>query len=370
MLLGVVLHTSLIYGPSIKEFWNVQDLYTNNIIFDIAALFIHLFRIPVFFVLAGFFSALLSYQKGKIPMLINRFKRILLPALCFNFLLWPLMALSHWFAVSKMYPTQDIFSVLGYKNELWTFLFPANSFNLWFLYYYFYLAVLTGITQRYLVISQQLINRIIDFIIPICKILILRIILFSLPIFLLLIFFNIEWIETPPQLLIDVPSFILYAIYYIMGWVLFTKKQLFYYLSDRAVWILMIGLLLFLAKLLTINDAHFYLSACINASFSMSMVLGLIGMAYKSITYYNRYIRYLSDASYWIYLIHVPILITLSGILYNINLNVFVKFSLVLIGTYSIALLSYQLVVRSSFIGQFLNGRRVIRPNHKLNNST
>ena len=60
MLLGLVLHASLAY-VNIK-FWPVLDVYSHPI-FDGLLHFIHGFRMPLFFVLSGFFAAMTFRKK-------------------------------------------------------------------------------------------------------------------------------------------------------------------------------------------------------------------------------------------------------------------------------------------------------------------
>ncbi len=57
MLLGLVLHTALNYMvfPN-ADSWPYKDAQTSTA-FDILVAFIHAFRMPTFFVIAGFFAA-------------------------------------------------------------------------------------------------------------------------------------------------------------------------------------------------------------------------------------------------------------------------------------------------------------------------
>ena len=64
MLLGLVLHSAVNYvvfplGPA----WPYKDPATSTV-FDILVFVIHLFRMPVFFVAAGFFAAMLMERDG------------------------------------------------------------------------------------------------------------------------------------------------------------------------------------------------------------------------------------------------------------------------------------------------------------------
>lgn len=69
--------------------------------------------------------------------------------------------------------------------------------------------------------------------------------------------------------------------------------------------------------------------------------------------------RYLADASYWIYIVHLPLVIVGQILVVNETWPWFVKFGAVVGGTMAISLLSYELLIRHSFVGGWLNGRRV-----------
>src|SRR4051812_28905108 len=77
MLLGIVLHASLSFFPS---FWMVTDRRQDpgfGIIFSA----IHGFRMPLFFVMSGFFSAMLLSRRGREALVKHRFRRVFLPLL-------------------------------------------------------------------------------------------------------------------------------------------------------------------------------------------------------------------------------------------------------------------------------------------------
>ena len=77
MLLGVGLHASLSFFPS---FWPAQDS-TSDIDgpFDELLWAIHGFRMPVFFLLSGFFTAMLWRRRGLGRLMGHRLRRIALP---------------------------------------------------------------------------------------------------------------------------------------------------------------------------------------------------------------------------------------------------------------------------------------------------
>ena len=77
MLLGIVLHAGLSFTPFP---WAVQDERQSDFFWLLFAA-IHGFRMPVFFVLSGFFTAMLWRGRGLKPVLSHRLRRVLLPFL-------------------------------------------------------------------------------------------------------------------------------------------------------------------------------------------------------------------------------------------------------------------------------------------------
>ena len=68
--------------------------------------------------------------------------------------------------------------------------------------------------------------------------------------------------------------------------------------------------------------------------------------------------RYLADASYWIYLAHLPLVMALQVAMSRVQWPWFVEFALTLAVAMALLLISYDLFVRNGFIGAWLNGRR------------
>jgi peptidoglycan/LPS O-acetylase OafA/YrhL len=88
------------------------------------------------------------------------------------------------------------------------------------------------------------------------------------------------------------------------------------------------------------------------------MIFGLIGLFTRYVNRPVRIARYLSDASYWTYLVHLPVLIILAGFVAHAAWPLPVKFAVTLGGTAAACIVSYHLLARSTPIGQLLNGRK------------
>ena len=76
--------------------------------------------------------------------------------------------------------------------------------------------------------------------------------------------------------------------------------------------------------------------------------LALIGAAMTLLSRENRVIRYLSDASYWIYVVHLPIVIALQVLVSPWAIGWQAKYPLILAVALPVLLASYQLLVRNT----------------------
>ncbi len=88
-----------------------------------------------------------------------------------------------------------------------------------------------------------------------------------------------------------------------------------------------------------------------------SLVFGFLGLFHHYFHNPSPSIRYISDSSYWLYLLHLPVIFWLLMYLGTIELGTFAKFCLYNVVTVAILLPTYHYFVRSTIIGKWLNGR-------------
>jgi peptidoglycan/LPS O-acetylase OafA/YrhL len=100
------------------------------------------------------------------------------------------------------------------------------------------------------------------------------------------------------------------------------------------------------------------LSSMAQIAYTWLMVFGLMGMFRHLLVREHAQIRYLSDASYWMYLAHFPLIIALQYLVQSWPLNSWHKFLLICAVATAILLLAYQTLVRYTWLGALLNGRR------------
>lgn len=89
MLLGIVLHGLLSFAGI--PIWPAQDIYQNPQGYGFIQHLIHGFRMPLFFLLSGFFTMMLLQKRGRGQLIKHRLKRIVLPMVVGLIVVWPLM---------------------------------------------------------------------------------------------------------------------------------------------------------------------------------------------------------------------------------------------------------------------------------------
>jgi peptidoglycan/LPS O-acetylase OafA/YrhL len=87
MLLGIALHAALSFTPGA---WMVTDsLADSDHLFDEFVLAVHGFRMPLFFLLSGFFTAMLWRRRGLGDLLTHRARRVVFPFILAMILIAP-----------------------------------------------------------------------------------------------------------------------------------------------------------------------------------------------------------------------------------------------------------------------------------------
>ncbi len=86
MLLGIPYHASLLYSYALP--WDIKDFETSPVLTALGAALVT-FRMPSFFLVAGYFSTMVIGRKGKKPWLRQRFLRLGVPFIVAVLLLGP-----------------------------------------------------------------------------------------------------------------------------------------------------------------------------------------------------------------------------------------------------------------------------------------
>ncbi len=88
------------------------------------------------------------------------------------------------------------------------------------------------------------------------------------------------------------------------------------------------------------------------------LVFGFMGLFHRFFTHPSPEMRYLADSSYWLYIVHLNILFQLGIWVADVRMTWPLKLTFYCVAAVAIMIPSYHWLVRSTFIGQVLNGRR------------
>ena len=367
LLSGVALHGVMSFMQ--PRIWMVADPRTSTGA-DVLFYVIHIFRMTLFFVLAGFFARLMMQKKGVAGFVGNRLKRVALPLVAF----WPLIMVSIvvMLIVANAPAPGAAAAPLPPPPPLSVATFPLT--HLWFLYVlllFYAAAVVTRLVTDVLHIGGAL-GRLLDSVFGVLTRWDLVTGLLVVPVFLAFVT-NTSWmmwfgIATPDTGLIpNAMALAGFGTAFVFGWWLHRQPGLLDHLAGRC-WLYgfaaAAGTWLCLAMIgqtpvLTPADGRDHLLyALVYPLTSWSWAFALIGAARLTLRGEHPLVRRLSDASYWIYIIHIPVVLVLQWLMMKVELDVVGKFCVVLFGTLFAGLLSYPLIVRYSFIGTILNGRK------------
>ena len=161
-----------------------------------------------------------------------------------------------------------------------------------------------------------------------------------------------------------------YAIFFGFGALYFDCKDTKGELGSQWFVTLPVALLLFLMGVgLEIGDAGIFnglprllqqtISVVIQVLYVWLMTFGLIGLFRKLMSAENKWMRYISDSSYWLYLAHLPLMIWLQWLISDWDLGGTTKFIIVCSVCTAVLLLMYEYLVRYTLIGTMLNGKKV-----------
>ena len=107
-------------------------------------------------------------------------------------------------------------------------------------------------------------------------------------------------------------------------------------------------------------------SGVAQVAFAWCMCFGLIGLLYRHVRHESPSLRYLSDSAYWLYLVHHPLVAVFQSAIRPWDLPAMVKWILLCVVLLFTLLSSYHFLVRRTWLGWLLNGRRHHAPSDRF----
>lgn len=102
---------------------------------------------------------------------------------------------------------------------------------------------------------------------------------------------------------------------------------------------------------------HFWVSLCASI-YVWLMIFGFIGFFRAFFSNQSKLARYISDSSYWLYLAHLAPLMCLQVMFAKLEVPGLLKFIAYCVSTTVVLLVMYEFLVRYTFVGTLLNGKR------------
>jgi len=155
------------------------------------------------------------------------------------------------------------------------------------------------------------------------------------------------------------PNLIYYAVFFFFGAVCFGRDS--FETKMGKLWPLsfVLAVLPLLAGLCLVKSQNngLLLAAC-SVAYAWLMIFGFIGFFRAFFSGENPRIRYISDSSYWLYIMHLPVIMFVQALISTWDMPSILKFLIACAATILPLLLIYEFVVRYTFIGTLLNGKR------------
>ena len=372
LLAGVMLHATMSFLPGFGAAgWPIADS-SPSVALGLTFYVIHIFRMTLFFLVAGFFGRMLLQRDGLRGFVRNRAKRILVPLVVGWIIVLPLIvgALA-WGASTSGRAAQPLQLP---DDPLW---FPLT--HLWFLYVLLWLYAATLLARwvfRRVVTPRAAawawIDRAMASLVhsPFAPVLL------GVPLWVTLIF-HPTWsawfgIPTPDQSLIpNRAAWIAFSTAFGFGWVLHRQPDLLRVLDARwrthvlgavtltGVCLMLLGTVPDFAPTPTGWRTWLY-AGCYTTAVWM-WTSALIGIALRFFSRASFARRYVADAAYWIYLAHLPVVFYLQAAVQDRPWHWSLKFPLILAAALGVLFASYHFLVRPTRLGEVLNGRRYPR---------
>ncbi|TAG76794.1 MAG: hypothetical protein EAZ24_08290 [Burkholderiales bacterium] len=368
LLLGIGLHAALAYMPG-PSAWPIMD-ESRSVAPALVFYVIHAFRMLVFFVLAGFFASALIERFGTRNFLIDRWKRVAVPLLVF----WPIVLTAIIVAIVWMVKLK--FGELPKESP------PGPTFrpddfpltHLWFLWVLI-LFYSVFVTLRTLVdalkLSQPMgcaarfvATQVSRWYAPLVLAVPLAIALYLHPKWM-------HWfgIPTPDKTLYgNIAAWVAYGFAFAVGCAIERHRDALGAIRNNTWALLLVGVTAVLASVshaeisaligLSAVNAKKALSAFLYAVAAWALCFAFLSLAMRFLARSSLRIRYLSAASYWTYIVHLPIVMFLQVVGTQWSGGWAIEWPLVVAGTLALALGSYHLFVRNTWVGVMLNGRR------------
>lgn len=353
MLAGVLFHAALAHSPLMSSYFPTADRQSSPWV-DAVVWGSHLARMPLFFLIAGFFAAWLIERRGQSGLFRQRVRRIALPlVVAWPLVNWALTESTVWAARSVENPSA-VLRLVRYFTELPDPpSAPITLSHLWFLHYLLVFTVLHWVfrTLGFGRVGEVLLRG------SAARV------LWVLPLLLVPALASVSAPHPAPES--PLPQFwaiAFYGAFFALGALVHGEPDWLTRARGCAPWLALGCCALYAIFLWRLQaeppgEAHPTASwtvAALEALLSVWLTVLCLLAGESLLRRPNALLQYLARSSYWVYLLHLPLLFALQYLMMDLELAWPLKFTLASAGTLALCLLSYQLLVARTPLRRFV----------------
>ena len=372
MMLGIVLHGAMFYMATPHPFLApLVDRAAASPIFDALFHLIHSFRMPAFFVLSGFFTALLVEKRGAWGAFRNRAARVAAPLVAGTFTIVPVTLLlmvdvivSLRFGTHALLPERAQMETLG--AELKAAGLPVDDpgvAHLWFLYYLCWFYLLIPACRALAAATLRVPNGMRRLLESPAALLVAGLwtaaTLWPFP--------GGQVMEGFVALKPHAPSLIYYGSFFVFGYVLHAHRDCLKAFVRFLPWIAPLIALLFplslylthLESVATADVSQAHLAAVIvHGLCTWALIYLFVGLSLRFFDHESPWTLYVSQSSYWVFLMHMPAVSFAAWALLPYALPGIAKFTFLVAFAAVVCFATYHYAVQRTWVSVFLNGKR------------
>ena len=346
MMMGLVMHAPLLFWqPDFAKVFGIENIAPAEEWINIIGRYINNWRMPLFFLLSGFFSVLIIKRKGTSQFIRDRLIRVGLTCLVF----------------SSLYDIAD-----GS--------FDFTTHHLWFLYELMVFVFCFSFLYRVQTI-RDLLDREIS-----TRIFLILFLWLVATVPLANILNNwwhpLAWKPSTTYFDLKLGNMVYYFSYFLIGVIFYSNQHIFTKLKNSKT-ILAIGILAVLAFLLRVYSDYLTLGGiddlrnlaqmqfdpimviCNSLLIGVNTILWclfFIGLTSKFIVSGSAILRWFVELSYPIYIIHIIPIAMMSALFYRAGLSQPVIFVLTIIAGFIVCVILYYILIKFTPLNWLING--------------
>ena len=349
----IALHSAVIFSFGQLDVRHTQHTLT----VDTIDIFLTVWVVPLLFLLAGAATKFALDRRTPKDYSVERVKRLLVP-----FVIWCVVPM----VVANHLGWHFLFQLPGNPRQAFgRWYLVVGTAHLWFIFYLFLFSLIA--LPLFVLLRKPTGRRITSWLAKLCE----KpgvIFLLAIPVM------GIAPADTDNNFLR-----LFYLFYFIYGFLLFSDAR-FFRAIDKQAWVALAAGVVLVGLSVFMTETNMHIESTVERFLGTfdrwCWVIAFLGLGHRFLNRTNRLLRYLTEATYPIYILHYMILALIGYAIAGLGWPVELKYLTILSLTVAATLLAYDLLVKRTNVTRFLFGmkpKRAVTPRnvntHKLGES-